>query len=247
MTDYAGTSPVNNKFQKESKSKHRWLLIAILFLLLMYLGGAFLAPVMMKTGHSRFGLTIYKAYRLACHQLTYRSIFLFGEQAFYPLELAGVKGLKTYQELIGSEKVDVEFAKSFVGNEQTGYKVALCQRDIAIFLSMFIFVLIYAFFGKRIKPVPWWVWLFLAVMPIGLDGLSQLISQMRLTWLSCLPVRESTPILRILTGSLFGFISAWFIISNIFDYSETAQNTKPILPSTGKQQNAEEIDKHENN
>jgi hypothetical protein len=40
-----------------------------------------------------------------------------------------------------------------------------------------------------------------------LDGFSQLISQPPL---SLIPFRESTPILRAMTGFLFGFITAWF-------------------------------------
>jgi uncharacterized membrane protein len=47
--------------------------------------------------------------------------------------------------------------------------------------------------------------------PIGLDGFSQLFSQMDWSWLaSVLPYRESTPVFRVLTGALFGFMTAWF-------------------------------------
>jgi uncharacterized membrane protein len=47
--------------------------------------------------------------------------------------------------------------------------------------------------------------------PIGLDGFSQLFSQMDWTFLSSiLPYRESTPLLRLLTGALFGLTTAWF-------------------------------------
>jgi hypothetical protein len=47
--------------------------------------------------------------------------------------------------------------------------------------------------------------------PIGVDGVSQLFSQMNWQWLaSIVPYRESTPFLRVLTGGLFGFTTAWF-------------------------------------
>jgi uncharacterized membrane protein len=47
--------------------------------------------------------------------------------------------------------------------------------------------------------------------PVGLDGFSQLFSQMEWSWLvQILPYRESTPFLRVLTGGLFGFATAWF-------------------------------------
>ena len=52
--------------------------------------------------------------------------------------------------------------------------------------------------------------------PIGLDGVSQIVSQFNLPWLSgLLPYRESTPFLRVLTGGLFGFGTAWFAFPNI--------------------------------
>jgi uncharacterized membrane protein len=44
-------------------------------------------------------------------------------------------------------------------------------------------------------------------VPIALDGLSQLLSQPPL---NILPYRESTPMLRTITGFLFGFMTAWF-------------------------------------
>jgi uncharacterized membrane protein len=59
----------------------------------------------------------------------------------------------------------------------------------------------------RIKSIPWYLWLSLAIIPIGLDGFSQLLSQPPLGFL---PYRESTPFLRVLTGFLFGFLTAWF-------------------------------------
>jgi uncharacterized membrane protein len=44
-----------------------------------------------------------------------------------------------------------------------------------------------------------------------LDGFSQLFSQFNFPWLAALlPYRESTPFLRVLTGALFGFSTAWF-------------------------------------
>ena len=52
-----------------------------------------------------------------------------------------------------------------------------------------------------------WVWLLIAIAPIGLDGFSQLLSQPPL---GLFPFRESTPTLRVLTGFLFGFFTAWF-------------------------------------
>jgi hypothetical protein len=51
------------------------------------------------------------------------------------------------------------------------------------------------------------LWLLLGILPIALDGMSQLLSQPPMDFL---PFRESTPLLRTLTGFLFGFTTAWF-------------------------------------
>ncbi len=53
--------------------------------------------------------------------------------------------------------------------------------------------------------------MLIGIAPIGFDGFSQLFSQLNLPFLSAIfPYRESTPFLRVLTGSLFGFSTAWF-------------------------------------
>jgi hypothetical protein len=61
--------------------------------------------------------------------------------------------------------------------------------------------------------------------PIGLDGFSQLFSQMEWGWLaSLLPYRESTPFLRTLTGGVFGLTTAWFAYPYMEEsFSQTRQ------------------------
>jgi uncharacterized membrane protein len=109
-------------------------------------------------------------------------------------------------------------ARNFIGNKTVGYKMALCERDMAIYSSIFLFGLIYAATGRRLKPLHWLLWMLIGIAPIGLDGFSQLFSQMEWSWLaSVLPYRESTPFLRVLTGALFGFATAWFAYPNLED------------------------------
>ena len=212
MTLLTRKSLAKQKPKKDRDTLQKCLLAIVAFLLVVYLGLSFLAPVLMKAGCTKQAGYIYKAYRLACHQLAYRSFFLYGEQAVYPRELAGIKNLQSYEEMTGFMADDLERAKSFVGNEQMGYKVVLCQRDTAIYASILVFILLYTFLGKKIKLLPWWLWVLLAVLPIGVDGFWQVFSQLDWSFLDWLPARESTPFLRVLTGALFGFFSAWFII-----------------------------------
>lgn len=178
---------------------------------IIYLGLSFMAAVFMKVGAVGPADIVYRGYSFLCHQLGYRSFFLFGEQPFYPREAAGVEGYKTYSEATGMSEADEPLAdlnaRLYVGNETVGYKVALCQRDVAMYMGIFLFGLLFALFHFRLPPIPWYVWILVGVVPIAVDGFSQLLSQ---SPLHLLPFRESTPFLRILTGGLFGFFTAWF-------------------------------------
>jgi uncharacterized membrane protein len=199
----------------KADSFSRWLSRHYMFLfnslVAIYLGLAFLAPVLMKANLVLPATVLYKAYSLVCHQLGFRSFYLFGEQAYYPRAAAGIPGVLTFSQATGFSEdntgQDLYNARNFVGNEQVGYKVALCERDVAIYGSILLFGLLFALTGMRLPALPWYLWLVIGVIPIALDGFSQLFSQPPLSFL---PYRESTPALRVLTGFLFGFTTAWF-------------------------------------
>ena len=176
----------------------------------LYLFFAFLAPVLMKAGVTGPAKVIYKVYSPLCHQLAFRSFFLFGEQPYYPRELASVDDVITYGQATGFNEYDLDTARDFLGNEVMGYKLALCERDIAIYGAMLLFGVLFSITGKKIKPLPWYLWILIGLGPIGLDGFSQLLSQTGWGLFSWLPLRESTPFLRALTGGLFGLGTAWF-------------------------------------
>jgi len=186
-------------------SKHYLAVFNILVFL--YVGLPFLAPVLMEVNVVGPAQAIYRVYGFVCHQFAFRSWFLFGEQAAYPRAEAGVQGLISFQEATGLNGADLLSARAFLGNAQLGYKVALCERDVAIYGGILLFGILFAIFRRRIKPIHWVVWILIGIIPIGIDGFSQLISQLPL---NLLPYRESTPILRSLTGFLFGFMTAWF-------------------------------------
>jgi uncharacterized membrane protein/glutaredoxin len=193
-------------------SRH-YLLIINLFLLL-YVGLPFLAPVFKVLGADGPAEVIYKVYSPLCHQWAFRSWFLFGEQAYYPHEAAGLTGVISFEAATGISDVNDPGriqARLFEGNAVMGYKVALCQRDTAIWGAMLLFGLLYAVSGRRIPQVHWLVWILLGVVPPALDGFSQLFSQLPSEAIhAILPYRESTPLLRTLTGFLFGWFTAWF-------------------------------------
>ncbi|MBK6793339.1 MAG: DUF2085 domain-containing protein [Anaerolineales bacterium] len=208
----------------------RYLLILNLFVLI-YVGLPFLAPTFMKLGLELPAQVLYRVYKPLCHQFGFRSFFLYGEQPFYPLAEANLAGYKTFEEATGISGVDDPYsltrfdARNYIGSETVGYKVALCERDVAIYIAILIFGIIFGLTGRRFKSLHWILWLLLGIAPIGLDGFSQLFSQFNWDWLNALvPYRESTPLLRTLTGTLFGFFTAWFAYPNIEEsMSETRQ------------------------
>lgn len=180
-------------------------------ILLIFVGLPFLAPVLMKANLVLPANLIYRGYNLLCHQLAYRSFFLFGEQWVYPRTDAHVNDLLSYGQAtgLGESNAPDEFlaAREYIGNPAMGYKVALCERDVAIYLSLLLFGLIFSVTRKYWPPLRWYIWVAVGILPVALDGGSQLISQLGFPFI---PYRESTPFLRILTGGLFGWMTAWF-------------------------------------
>ena len=174
----------------------------------VYVGLPFAAPVLMAAGMETPARGIYLMYRNLCHQFAFRSWFLFGEQPVYPRAAAGTEW-ESFQAATGIDERDIAAARAFVGNDQVGYKVAFCQRDVAIYGGILLAGLAYAGLRLRfkIRPLPWYLWLFLGLGPIALDGFSQLLTQPPYDLLP--GFRESTPFLRTLTGGLFGAMNVW--------------------------------------
>ncbi len=210
-------------------SRHYLALLNLVMLL--YFGLPVLAPVLMNAGATGPANVIYTIYKPLCHQFGFRSFFLFGEQSYYPLAEAQIDDVITFEAATGLQDLSnpaglARFeARQFTGNEEMGYKMALCERDMAIYGAIFLFGVIYAVTGRRLKPLHWTLWILIGMGPVGLDGFSQLFSQMEWSWLEAiLPYRESTPFLRVLTGGLFGFATAWFAYPSIEEsMAETRQ------------------------
>lgn len=190
-------------------SKH--YLAVFNLVIFLYVGIPFVAPYLMKVDYQSPARLIYTGYGYMCHQLAFRSLFLFGPQSVYPKASVQAEGLITYEEATGNDPTDLWAAREFVGNEQIGFKVALCQRDVAIYFGILAFGLLFGSTGRKIPSLPWYLWLLIGIVPIGLDGFTQLLSQLGISQInSLIPLRESTPMLRYITGFLFGFSTAWF-------------------------------------
>ncbi|MBN1438768.1 MAG: DUF2085 domain-containing protein [Anaerolineales bacterium] len=196
-------------------SRH-WLAVFNVFLG-AYLGVAFLAPVLMKVGAVTPASWIYNVYRFSCHQLGFRSFYLFGEQPYY---------LRAdFEEVTGINPDDLWASRDFVGNARLGYKVALCQRDVAIYSALLLAGIAFHFLRGKVKPLHWSLWILLGIFPIGLDGGTQLLSYIPILHF---PFRESTPLLRVVTGAMFGLTSAWFAYPYV---QESVDEDLPAKPA----------------
>jgi uncharacterized membrane protein len=151
----------------------------------------FLAPLLMVAGLVVPARLIYGLYSFTCHQLPDHSYFLFGQT---PVPQA--------QELMAAgapDEANLFLFRAFIGNPEIGYKVALCERDIAIYGAVFLAGIIFADLRARgrVRAPTLRVYL-LFLIPIAVDGLTQLFG-----W------RESNWWLRTVTGAIFGAASVW--------------------------------------
>lgn len=189
-------------------SKH-WLAVANA-LAFLYVGVPLLAPVLMRLRAEGIATVIYTIYLPLCNQLPHRSWFLFGPQFAYTLsELLAHAQI----EPLPHQWTNVLLANNAIGygNETIGYKTALCQRCTAIYGMIFLFGLVYALIRRHLRPLPWWAYVGFGVLPMAVDGGYQWLSYVVSIFLSSSPVspHETTPLMRTVTGALFGLATVW--------------------------------------
>ena len=166
------------------------------------------APVLMAAGLTTPAYLIYKLYTLFCHQLPDHSYFLFGSgltPLAATLEAGGMpSGLNLFQQRL------------FLGSPELGYKVAICQRDIAIYGSIALAGMLYGLLRNRIhiRPLPFKVFVLLLI-PIAVDGLTQLVG-----------LRTSDWFLRSITGILFGVATVWLLYPYVEDAMQDVIQTE---------------------
>jgi uncharacterized membrane protein len=242
-----------------------WAELAILGLFI-YVSLPFIAPTLLKVGATGPANALYTLYSPLCHQFAFRSMFIFGEQTFYPREAVGAQGLTSFDDRAASSSTFIDLytsmrrndiarnqsqavadnyqfggeaelsewnntlmsaARRFRGDEQMGYKVALCARDIAIYGAMVVGGVGFLLARKRLRPAPIVLYALLGLGPIGLDGFSQLLSYPPFElWAT----RETLPEMRMLTGALFGLMNIWLAFPYIEQsMQESAQRIEDMV------------------
>ncbi len=202
---------------KESKKRNRLGIFLARFypsiiglIIAIFVSGAFLPPLLLQGGKVSMANAFYGFYKIFCHQLAFRSFFINGEQVFYPRALSNINNVITYEQEFNDPFDDVNIARKITGNSVSGYKIALCERDLAIYLSLAMVSFVFQVFRKKIRPIRWYIWVIVGLIPIAIDGFSQ-IPGLSAGWPAWFPVRESTPFLRLITGTLFGGATALYM------------------------------------
>lgn len=174
-----------------------WLALMILSLGL-FLALPVAAPILAMRGYERLSGAIYLAYRVTCHQLPHRSWFIAGENLAYDWPVVA--------DYLGPETRGVIDAfHNPIRDVALGYQIALCQRDVAIFGGLLLTAIAFGIVRRHrdVPPLPFKIYL-IALVPIALDGLSQLVG-----------LRESNPALRTATGLLFGVATGLLILPHL--------------------------------
>jgi uncharacterized membrane protein len=153
--------------------------------------GAFAAPAFAALGLQPAADGLYAVYHFICHEWAFRSFFFFGADA---------SPVAVYDRLQLAASTDDPFG--FIGNAQLGWKMAVCERDLAIYLGLLAVGIYYAR-RRDLRPAGFTTYLIL-MLPMALDGFTQLFG-----W------RESTWLLRVGTGLLFGLASAWLLLPRL--------------------------------
>lgn len=197
-------------------SRH-WLLVVNLMAGL-FIGLTVAAPALMVMGLEGPAQVLYRFYALNCHQLPQRSYFLLGPH-----------GVDTYSlEQILAWGADPGSLRSFVGNAEIGFKMAIAHRNTAIYTTVFLTGLAYTLLRRRWRVLPW-QWYLIFIAPMFFDGMSHMVSEVTglgfrdtnawAVWLTSsifgptfytgTGIGSLNWLLRTLTGALFGLASVW--------------------------------------
>lgn len=212
----------------------------------LIVGLPWLAPVLMAIGATGPARVIYFVYSFLCHQLANRSFFLFGPRWMY-----------SYTELLPfmSNAETWLGLRAFVGRPELGYKVAWSDRMVSLYGGIFLGGLIFALLRRRLRS-PGWRTFVLLIVPMVVDGITHLISDLagmgqgfryNNGWLAALTgnlfsqsfyvgnaLGSFNSWMRLITGLLFGLAVVWMVYPQFETYfQDTRRTLEPRLRRAG--------------
>lgn len=239
MTDQVVTNESVSPSRLWARRLNRWAyrfakywLLSFSLLIGLYVGLPFLAPVLMAAGLEFPARIIYGIYSFLCHQLPQRSYFLFGQQFTYSLP-----------EIQAAWQNTTSFGvlRQFIGNPQMGWKVAWSDRMVSMYTSILLFSWVWYALRRQLGKLSW-QGLLLFLLPMAVDGLSHMVSDISgigqgfrdsNAWLASL-TNNSLPvnfyagdawgsfnsIMRLISGIFFGAGVVWFGYPYLAEYFE---------------------------
>lgn len=184
--------------------------IVYIVILFLWNAGILFAPFAAHLGMNDMASFLYNFYSFD-HQWIYRSTCIFsdwtigdciedGEEVYTVYTNNGVmlwEGSFEYDK----EQIGLNKAEKVIRDGVIGYKFAVDTRDVGFYLTMFLGGLVAEKTGwTKKKELPSRLYIFLAVLFIGLDGGGQLFD----LW-------ESTNTIRIITGFFGGFVIPFYL------------------------------------
>src|SRR5260370_41723158 len=93
-------------------------------LVVPFIVGPVVTPLLLAAGATSTATAFYRFFHLLCHQWAFRSFFVLGSQATFSRDQLNALGVDPY---------------TFVGDAQMGWKMAFCERNLAIFVGLLAF------------------------------------------------------------------------------------------------------------
>lgn len=200
------------------------------------MSGVFLAPILMLMNQPHLAQPLYKLYSYLCHQRVERSSFINDEYPFWRYysveELKSLGYLPEQNEFIPKPFAEIFYGYPYWGNEDLGYKLAVCNRDVAIYGTLTILItmlwLLYKINGYYIKisNLQLIILVILLTLPMAVDGFTQIYLEVTNTSLNDPFIRAymDSALKRYITGSLFGVavsLTFFYLLKDIDSYNNT--------------------------
>lgn len=177
---------------KQRERNYKIAYALFVFVLLAWDAAIVAAPLLAMIGNAQAADFLYLLFKPTCHQLPSRS-FCFSDASIAdcPASASG-----------WNEGCRAESRYLFACGNKKFYEFPVCARDVGVYFGLLLGALAYPLLRRidssKIPPI---LYLILSIIPLAIDGTGQLVG----LW-------ESTNLLRLTTGLLFGTIAPFYFM-----------------------------------